>query len=148
MKKHLIKICILGALCWMIIICLLYLMTGCVTEGLEKEHQGPARGGTPLGIDASIDSKVDAKAIAPSLDSQSDLVIIHDVKSEDMSPRANKLPTGKECSNGNSCDSGFCVDGVCCNVSKCEDTCVPSSVSSCPKYSGWTCAPYGSCRAF
>jgi hypothetical protein len=31
-----------------------------------------------------------------------------------------KLELGKNCTDGRICDSGFCVDGVCCNVSACN----------------------------
>jgi hypothetical protein len=67
-----------------------------------------------------------------------------DSRSPDTSPN---LPLGTSCSRNTDCNSSFCTNGVCCNVAVCLDTCVPGT-STCAPYSGFTCAPYGTCRGF
>jgi cysteine-rich repeat protein len=59
-----------------------------------------------------------------------------------------KLGNGTSCGGADQCGSAFCTDGVCCVVSKCVDTCVPSGITTCAPYSGFTCAPYGTCRGY
>jgi hypothetical protein len=49
----------------------------------------------------------------------------------------NDLPVGAQCSNKNQCTSGFCVDGVCCNV-RCDDGCSACSAARTGKPEG-TC---------
>jgi hypothetical protein len=72
-------------------------------------------------------------------------------KSTDTMPNhpdnAPLLALGNTCQHDNQCQQGHCTNEVCCTVAKCVDTCDPSR-SACPPYNGWTCAPYGTCRAY
>src|SRR5262245_29147388 len=49
-------------------------------------------------------------------------------------PPPTNLPNGRSCSSGSDCQSGECVDGVCCNnscASKCSSCVLPGSVGTC-----------------
>jgi hypothetical protein len=59
-----------------------------------------------------------------------------------------RLPQGSICNNNSQCSSGYCTDGVCCSVAKCIDTCMVSGGTNCPVYNGFTCSPFGTCRAY
>jgi hypothetical protein len=56
---------------------------------------------------------------------------------------------GAECSNGDECASGFCADGVCCNLA-CTDACVacdqPGNMGSCMPVAEGADDPNGVCR--
>ena len=83
--------------------------------------------------------------LAESLDLPTDLLPDLDLGALDSS---SKRILGTRCGSPSQCASGHCTDGVCCQVAECHDTCVPSSINSCPVYLGWTCAPAGTCRAY
>lgn len=69
--------------------------------------------------------------------------LLRDTSKSDL---ALNLSLGTTCISGNDCNSGFCTNGVCCQVSICMDTCPPGG--SCVPYNGFTCAPYGTCRGY
>lgn len=96
--------------------------------------------------DAS-EAPADASEANPPPDLPKDLTppdLTRDLPPPDLTP---KLNVGTTCSTSAQCGSGHCTDGVCCTVDKCVDTCVPTT-TACPPYNGFTCAPYGTCRAF
>jgi len=77
-------------------------------------------------------------------DTSPDLTV-PDLASPDLAPT---LPSGSPCTHNKECDSTFCTDGVCCDVAKCVNTCIPNGITACAPYNGFTCAPYGTCRGF
>lgn len=94
-----------------------------------------------LGPDVSPDLRPD---LAPDFGPDLGLDLRKDLSTPDLSPN---LPQGTSCSRNSDCRSSFCTDGVCCEVAKCVDTCIPGS-SACTPYNGFTCAPFGTCRGF
>jgi hypothetical protein len=65
-----------------------------------------------------------------------DAFVREPVPQQCASPPIDKLPTGAACGCGAACQTGFCVDGVCCN-SACTGTCQRCNL---PDRPGW-CAP-------
>lgn len=88
-----------------------------------------------------------------SPDRTPDLFVVADTRpierKPDLAPDLTpKQDNGIPCGGHDQCMSGFCTDGVCCQVTKCVDTCVPSYGGTCAPYNGFTCAPYGTCRGY
>ncbi|WP_394840333.1 hypothetical protein LVJ94_26000 [Pendulispora rubella] len=58
------------------------------------------------------------------------------------------LPAGTVCTQANTCQSGYCVDGVCCN-SACDGACqacnLPSAIGTCSPSSGDACDDGNAC---
>lgn len=152
-----------GIIFWVGMALIVWVSGSCEKEGLSQ--QSGSRGREEKTLDASVDVQVDLKKIES--DTLTDLPIVvkndaeirdskveivpdlkNDTRTPDTKIDTEILGIGSACRNSESCSGGHCTDGVCCTVSKCVDTCIPSATSSCPVYSGWTCAPYGTCRAF
>ena len=154
----------------------LIVLMGCSPEGNfsldgSVDSSGPRRGSdgdAKVPVEAINDLRVevsdstisdlisDSKAVADSL-TVPDLAPLDlpretsvDVLQTDLSIDTTviKSPQGSTCSNNSQCSSGYCTDGVCCSVAKCIDTCVVSGGTNCPVYNGFTCSPFGTCRAY
>jgi hypothetical protein len=130
------------------------LLAACSVDlGKLRHHDyptdAPSEKTTPDLCDAS--PHLDADPSIPP-DAQPDLLLsdVHTDAEQDLSTHdlAPKSPIGSNCINSLQCTSGFCTNNVCCNVAQCVDTCVPDGITTCPTYSGWTCSPYGTCRAY
>jgi hypothetical protein len=128
------------------------LLCGCAVDDVKiHTWRGPAPTFSPA-ADASLDlpidlppdlsiEAVDSRPVLAGDASDSDL-------SRDLADSSSKRSLGTRCESPSQCANGHCTDGVCCQVAECHDTCVPSSINSCPVYLGWTCAPAGTCRAY
>lgn len=76
----------------------------------SSSDAGPSSEPPPSERDASVDAAVSTEPVGPEV-------------GEDAGPTSGPKKNGDKCAAMNECQSGFCVDGVCCN-SVCTGTCV------------------------